>query len=80
MGKSRFISKKDLAISTALGAEFALIMCLGTFGGWWLDKKINTFPWFLLVGAGLGFVLALYVLVMHAKAATRTKVKTENKQ
>lgn len=80
MGKSRFISKKDLAISTALGAEFALIMCLGTFGGWWLDKKINTFPWFLLLGAGLGFVFALYVLVMHAKAATRTKVKLENKK
>ncbi len=70
MGKSRFISKKDFALTTALGMEFALIMCLGTFGGYYLDKKINTFPIFLLVGAALAFALALYVLIKHAEIAT----------
>lgn len=80
MGKTRFISRKDLAISTALGAEFALIMCLGTFCGFWLDKKLNTFPWFLLLGAVFAFALALFILVKHAKAATRSEVKIENKK
>lgn len=75
MGKSRFISKKDFALISTLGIEFALIMCLGTFGGYYLDKKINTFPLFLLVGAALAFALALYVLVKHAKAATRKENK-----
>ena len=75
MGKSRFISKKDFALTTALGMEFALIMCLGTFGGYYLDKKINTFPIFLLVGAALAFAFALYVLIKHAAIATKTEKK-----
>lgn len=79
MGKRSFISKKDFALISTLGIEFALIMCLGTFGGYYLDKKLSTYPWFLLVGAALGFALALSVLVMHAKAAT-LKEKTESKK
>ena len=75
MVKSRFISKKDFVLISTLGIEFALIMCLGTFGGLWLDRKINTFPWFLLVGAALAFAFALYVLVAHAQAATRKENK-----
>ena len=81
MGKSRFISKNDFALSTALGIEFALIMCLGAFGGFWLDKKLNTFPWFLLVGSMVSFGFALFVLITHAKAATRlTKNTQEDKK
>lgn len=80
MGKSRFISKKDFVLISTLGIEFALIMCLGTFGGLWLDRRLNTFPWLLLTGAVIAFGFALYVLVMHAKAATRVGIKTENKK
>ena len=75
MGKSRFISKKDFALISTLGIEFALIMCFGTFGGLWLDRKINTFPWMVLIGSALGFALAMFVLVAHAKAATRQENK-----
>ena len=80
MGKSRFVSKKDFALISTLGIEFALIMSFGTFGGLWLDEKINTYPCFVLIGAALAFALALYVLIMHAKAATDSEVKTENKK
>lgn len=80
MGKRSIIAKKDFVLISTLGIEFALIMCFGTFGGFWLDKKINTFPCFILVGAALAFAFALYVLVSHAKAATRTGTKTENKK
>lgn len=73
MAKRSFISKKDFALSTALGIEFALIMCLGAFGGWWLDKKLNTFPWLILLASVLSFAFAMVVLVKHAKAATREK-------
>lgn len=71
MGNRSGISGKDFTLISTLGIEFALIMCFGTFGGLWLDRKTNTFPWCLLVGAVLGFALALFVLVSHAKAATR---------
>lgn len=73
MAKRSFISKKDFALSTALGIEFALIMCLGTFGGWWLDKKLNTFPWLILVCSMLAFAFAIFVLLKHAKAVSREK-------
>jgi len=73
MDKRSFISKKDFILSTILGIEFALIMCLGAFGGWWLDKKLNTFPWLILLVSALSFAFALYVLVKHAKAATNEK-------
>lgn len=79
MGKLRFISSKDFALSTALGVEFATIMCLGTFGGFWVDKKLNTFPWFLLAGAIAGFILALFILIKHAKVVIHT-ANTENKK
>lgn len=73
MAKRSFISKKDFALSTALGIEFALIMCLGTFGGWWLDKKLNTFPWLILISSMLAFAFAIFVLLKHAKAVSREK-------
>ena len=80
MGKLRFISRKDLVLISTLGIEFALIMCLGAFGGLWLDRKLNTFPWFILVGSMLGFALALFVLIVHAKAATRIENNGSNQK
>ena len=76
MGKGKFINKNDFVLISTLGIEFALIMCIGTFCGLYLDKKIDTFPWLSLVGSFIAFALSLYVLVMHAKAAT----KKENKK
>ena len=80
MGKRSVIAKKDFILISTLGIEFALIMCLGTFCGYWLDRRLNTFPYLILTGSFIAFALALYVLVMHAKAATRSEVKTENKK
>jgi|GEM_PF-2446061 hypothetical protein len=80
MGNRKIIAKKDFILISTLGIEFALIMCLGTFGGLWFDRKLNTFPYLILAGSLIAFILALYVLIMHAKAATRTEVKTENKK
>ena len=80
MGKRSIITKKDFILISTLGIEFALIMCLGTFGGLWFDRKLNTFPYLILTGSFIAFAFALYVLVMHAKATTRSEVKTGNKK
>ena len=45
---------------------------LGTFVGWWLDKKLSTGPWLLvsgaLLGVGLGFYLFFKILMNLDKA------------
>ncbi len=35
---------------------------LGTFAGWWLDKKLSTSPWLLVGGALFGIGVGFYLL------------------
>lgn len=37
-----------------LGWTFAATVAVGTFLGWWLDRKLGTRPWLLLGGIFLG--------------------------
>ena len=60
------IRKEDHLILTGLGLEFCLIMCIGFFAGYFLDKKWDTLPYFSLVGAFCGFSLGLYILINTA--------------
>jgi ATP synthase protein I len=34
--------------------------------GWWIDTKWETTPWFLMLGACLGFVISLLELIKFA--------------
>lgn len=47
------------AVYAGLGLQFALAILLFTFAGQWLDRRLGTEPWLLLVGvfagAGGGF-------------------------
>lgn len=40
-----------------MGAGFQLVGCIlaGLFGGQWLDARLGTAPWLLLLGVFLGF-------------------------
>ncbi|MBQ2312756.1 MAG: AtpZ/AtpI family protein [Elusimicrobiaceae bacterium] len=58
--------KEDHLIITGLGLEFCLIMCIGFFAGYFIDKKWDTLPYFTLVGAFCGFSLGLYILINTA--------------
>lgn len=58
--------KEDHLIITGLGLEFCLIMCVGFFAGYFLDKKWDTLPYFTLLGAFCGFSLGLYILINTA--------------
>jgi F0F1-type ATP synthase assembly protein I len=52
-----------------IGFEFiAAILVLGG-AGWWLDQKLATQPWLLIVGIALGFMLGLWIMI---RAASRT--------
>ena len=54
-----------------VGFQFALSIILFLFAGQWLDKKIGTAPWLLIVGvfsgAGLGFY-SMYRKLMAVQA------------
>ena len=49
------------------GFEFAVAILAGVFAGWWVDRRLGSSPWLLLVGAfggaGLGFYRLYRVLI-----------------
>lgn len=55
--------RADLARYSGLGLTFGLTVTLFALGGWWLDGKVDSSPWFLLLGTALGFTGALISLV-----------------
>jgi F0F1-type ATP synthase assembly protein I len=53
-----------------LGAQFAVVVGLFTWVGWWADRKLGTTPWFLLAGALLGFVGSFLAIVKAVPTAS----------
>lgn len=53
----------DLFRFAGLGTQFAAT--LGVFGGlgWWLDTKLGSSPWLLIIGIFAGFGLGLYSMI-----------------
>ena len=45
---------------SGVGLQFAATIGVFAFGGYWLDGKLGSEPWLLIVGVLLGFVLGLY--------------------
>ena len=57
-----------LALRVAgLGWYVALSIVVGVGGGVWLDKKLNTVPFFMLVGILVGSVVAFYGMYKMVK-------------
>ncbi len=46
----------------SLGLEVVVPVALLTFGGYWLDSRWGTLPWFVLLGAFLGMAVGFYSL------------------
>ena len=57
------MNKKDFAVSTRLGLQFALILAIFTGAGFWLDKKLGTLPLMLAVLGAAGFATGMYYLI-----------------
>jgi F0F1-type ATP synthase assembly protein I len=52
-----------------LGLQFAAALLGGLYGGQWLDKKLGSAPWFLLIGMFLGAGLSFYSMYRKLMAA-----------
>ena len=61
---AEFVSWSRMA---GIGVEF--IASFGVFAaiGWFADKKLNTGPWLLIVGCGLGFTGGLWNMLKTAR-------------
>lgn len=46
-----------------MGVEFAAAFGVFVVVGWWVGRHTDTNPWATLVGAGLGFIGAMYNLI-----------------
>jgi hypothetical protein len=48
------------------GIELGMIFLLLALGGWWLDRKLGTSPWLVLLGCVIAIVGGLYRLIKRA--------------
>src|SRR5207245_108619 len=55
----------ELGRHAGLGLQFAASLSLFGAIGWWLDRRLSTAPWLLIVGLFLGAALA-FVSLLHA--------------
>jgi F0F1-type ATP synthase assembly protein I len=47
-----------------IGLELAAGVLLGLGGGYWLDKKLDSLPWFTLGGAVAGMAAGFYLVAL----------------
>ena len=70
---------KDIGVYGTVGLEFGLSVIVGLFFGQWLDGKLHTGPWLLLVGMGFGTAAGIRTLLRTAEKA-RKEIDEEDRQ
>jgi len=55
----------------SVGIEFSLSVLIGLLGGRWLDEKLGTAPWLMIVGLLLGVSAGLRSLIKTARLANK---------
>ena len=58
--------RQDWGQSFATGLETVIGLAVGYFIGHWLGKKFGWDPWSTLIGAGIGFIAGVYLLIKDA--------------
>jgi F0F1-type ATP synthase assembly protein I len=53
------------------GMEIAVGLGLGAVIGNWIDRKYQSAPWGVLIGAGLGFAAGMYLLIKATIGANK---------
>ncbi len=54
-----------------LGIQFVASMCVLGFAGYWVDGKLGTSPWLLILGLFLGAAGGFYSLLLAVPSATK---------
>jgi ATP synthase protein I len=56
----------------SVGIEFSVSTVIGMLGGRWLDGKLGTDPWLMIVGLLLGLVAGFRSLIRTARRVSQT--------
>jgi ATP synthase protein I len=67
-----------LAKLASVGIEFSVSTLIGLLGGRWLDGKLGTAPWLMLVGLVLGVTAGLRSLLRTARRANEESSKAHD--
>lgn len=63
---------------TGVGFFIGACILLGTFGGLWLDGKLNTNPLFMMVGLFVGLAVAVYGVYQMIRPLMNNRQDKEN--
>ena len=63
-----------------VGLELVLSVLLGLFAGQFLDKRLHTAPWLMLVGLSYGIAAGVRGLYRAAKRATREAEELDRRE
>jgi F0F1-type ATP synthase assembly protein I len=64
----------------SVGIEFSLSTVVGLLGGRWLDGKLGTAPWLMIVGLLLGVTAGMRSLLRAARSASANQQSQSNEQ
>ena len=62
-----------------VGLDFAVSVTFCFLGGWWLDGKLGTAPWLMMVGLVLGTVVG-FSMVFKAARKMRDEAEREERE
>jgi len=64
---------RDLYRLASVGTQFAATLAVFSGLGWWLDARLGSKPWLLLLGVFSGFGLGLYSMVLKLSPKERAR-------
>ena len=59
-----------------MGLELAGAAIICGLIGWYIDRRLDSEPWGILIGGGIGFVGGFYVFIKQALKANRRPPKS----
>lgn len=68
-------SKLVFAYST-IGLQLAATILIFVYGGYWLDRRFNAEPWFLLLGTAIGLFAGFFNLFRELKGIDQSIEKS----
>lgn len=63
--------------ATSVGLEFAIAVVITLFAGLWLDRKLGTSPWLMLLCLCFGFAAGMRGVWRHVAEADRAAKESE---
>lgn len=67
----------DYLSSSSVGLELGISVIIGVLFGYWLDRKLGTEPWMMLLFLGFGFAAGMRGVIRAVKRADRAAAREE---